>query len=70
MLAAGLGAVIGAAVKAAVFTRPQATQDVADLKVRKAMQQTIARLTEDIKALKASTAVGQDRSRSCRHDQR
>ena len=55
MLAAGLGAVIGAAASGG-FARPAATQDVADLKERKAMQQTIARLTEDIKALKASIA--------------
>jgi hypothetical protein len=59
MLAAGLGAVIGAAASGG-FTR-QASQmappDVADLKERQATQQIIARLTKDIGALKASVAA-------------
>ena len=54
MLAAGLGAVIGAAASGG-FARP-AAQDVAGLQEQKAMQQTIARLTKDIKTLKASIA--------------
>ncbi len=54
MLAAGLGAVIGAAASGG-FSRP-AVQDVAGLQEQKAMQQTVARLTQDIKALKANVA--------------
>lgn len=65
MLAAGLGAVIGAAasggfgrqVSQAGQTGQATPQDVAGLKERKAMQQIIARLTKDIGALKASMAA-------------
>jgi hypothetical protein len=59
MLAAGLGAVIGAAASGG-FTRQAsqvAPQNVADVKERQATQQIIARLTKDIGALKASVAA-------------
>jgi hypothetical protein len=54
MLAAGLGAVIGAAASGGL-SRPPA-QNVVGLQEQKTMQQTIARLTKDINALKANIA--------------
>ncbi len=62
MLAAGLGAIIGAAASGG-FTRTAAPQDVAGLKERQAMQQIIARLTKDIGALKASVAASKTAQR-------
>ena len=54
MLAAGLGAVIGAAASGGFAGPPKV---VAGLHEDEAMQQTIARLTDDIKALKASVVA-------------
>ena len=62
MLAAGLGAIIGAAASGG-FAHPAAPQDVAGLKERQAMQQIIARLTKDIGALKASVAASKTAQR-------